>query len=79
MGENVEIGTWLLQQAPVIVVMGIVIYWLAKRLEKAQEEKDVLSRDVVKLTTLWQEQSDNGKDEEILRLLSEIKSIVERR
>ncbi|PZR18858.1 MAG: hypothetical protein DI539_16090 [Flavobacterium psychrophilum] len=74
--ENLEIGTWLLQQAPVVVVMGIVIWWLAKRLEKAQDEKDVLSRDVVKISVLWQEQSDNGKDEEIIKLLTEIKTIV---
>ncbi|PZR04732.1 MAG: hypothetical protein DI539_25370 [Flavobacterium psychrophilum] len=73
---NLEIGTWLLQQAPVIVVMGIVIWWLAKRLEKAQDEKDVLSKDVVKLTTIWEEKANDGKDEEILRLLTEIKTIV---
>lgn len=76
--ENIEIGTWLLQQAPVIVVMGVVIWWLAKRLVTADEQKDTLSRDVVKLTTIWEEkyQNENDKRDEILKLLTEIKHIV---
>lgn len=70
--------TWLVQQAPVIVVLGIVVYWLAKRLEKAQDEKDVLSKDVVCLTAIWEEKyKDNSeKDNEIIKLLTEIKTIV---
>jgi cytochrome c-type biogenesis protein CcmH/NrfF len=76
MTENLEIGNWLLQQSPVIIVMGIVIWWLAKRLEKAQDEKDVLSRDVIKITTLWEEKASDSKDEEIIKLLTEIKGIV---
>ena len=73
--QNIEIGQWLLQQAPVVVVMGVVIWWLAKRLEKCSDEKDILSKDVVKLTTLWEEKSDSHKDE-IITLLREIKDIV---
>lgn len=78
--ENIEIGKWLLQQAPVVVVMGVVIWWLAKRLMKAEEEKDTLSRDVVKLTTIWEEkyEHNNGKEEQIIQLLTEIKTIVSR-
>ena len=73
-----EITTWLLQQAPVVAVMGIVIYWLAKRLEKAQDDKDLLSKDVVKLTTIWEEkyQNESNKEEKIITLLTEIKTIV---
>lgn len=76
--ESTEMWTWLVQQAPVIVVLGIVVYWLAKRLEKAQDEKDILSQDVVKLTTIWEEKykDDSGKDGEIIKLLTEIKTIV---
>ncbi|MGQ2984863.1 hypothetical protein [Flavobacterium sp.] len=73
-----EVTTWLLQQAPVVAVMGIVIYWLAKRLEKAQDDKDTLSKDVVKITALWEEkyQKESNKDEKIIELLTEIKTLV---
>ena len=79
--ESTNIWEWLIQQSPVIVVMGIVIYWLSKRLVKSEEMKDVLSRDVVKLTTIWEEkyQNESGNKDEILRLLNEIKIIVSTR
>jgi len=78
MDSNIEIGSWLLQQAPVIVVMGVVIWWLAKRLVKAEDEKDLLSKDVIKISTLWESKADkmDGSKEEILKLLAEIKQIV---
>lgn len=81
--------SWLVQQAPVIVVMGAAIYWLAKKLNKTESDKDELAKDVIKLTTLWEEKSDkldlkNEKNDErnlklteqILELLREIKIIV---
>jgi len=73
-----DLWTWLAQQAPVIVVMGIVIYWLAGRLVKSEDQKDTLSRDVVKLTTLFEERVDKGSEREsqIIQLLNEIKTIV---
>ena len=84
-----EILSWLVQQAPVIVVMGAAIYWLAKKLNKAETDKDDLAKDVIKLTTLWEEKSDkldakNEKTDErnlklteqILELLREIKILV---
>jgi len=46
--------SWLLDQAPVIAVMGVVIWWLAKRLTKAEDEKNELAANVIKLTTLWE-------------------------
>jgi hypothetical protein len=62
---------------------------LADRLKKAENDKDELAKDVIKLTTLWEEKSDkldvkseklgekNTKvNEEILVLLREIKMIV---
>ena len=78
MDSNIEIGSWLLQQAPVIVVMGVVIWWLAKRLVKSEDEKDLLSKDVIKISTLWESKADkmDGSKEEILKLLAEIKQIV---
>lgn len=78
--EGVNIGAWLLEQAPVIVVMGVVIWWLAKRLVKSESDKDEMSKDVIKITTLW-EMKANKMDEdekttkkEILILLQEIKT-----
>jgi|AntDeeMinimDraft_6_1070357.scaffolds.fasta_scaffold06998_2 hypothetical protein len=89
---DVNIINWLLQQAPVVVVMGAAIYWLADRLKKAENDKDELAKDVIKLTTLWEEKSDkldvrneklgekNTKvNEEILVLLRQIKMIVTER
>ena len=77
-----SISSWLFEQAPVIVVLGIVIWWLAKRLTKAEDEKDKLSASVIKLTTLWEtkatelgQESDEAKQfrKEALDLLKEIK------
>ena len=72
--------SWLVQQAPVVVIMGIVIWWLARRLEKAEDDKDTLSKDVVKVTVLWEEKAskDGTKNDEIIKLLTEIKTIVSR-
>jgi len=78
----VEIGAWLIEQAPVIVLMGVVIYWLANRLNKSETEKDELSKDVIKVATLWEEKSDKIGDasektkEQILELLRDIKMLV---
>jgi predicted nucleic acid-binding Zn-ribbon protein len=80
--ENINIWNWLIQQAPVVIVMGIVIWWLAKRLEKAEDEKDLLSKDVIKISTLWEAKADKMDEEDkstkqqILSLLTEIKEIV---
>lgn len=77
-----DIAVWLLEQAPVIVVMGAVIYWLQGKLNKAEEDKDSLAKDVIKLTTLWEEKSSeidqNGikAKEQILELLRDIKTLV---
>lgn len=49
---------WLLQQAPVVVVMGAAIYWLTKRLSKAEKDKTDLAKEVIKLTVLWEEKGD---------------------
>ncbi len=78
--EGVNVGSWLLEQAPVIVVMGIVIWWLAKRLVKSESEKDEMAKEVIKITTLWElkankmDEEDKTTKKEILSLLQEIKS-----
>jgi len=79
---GVEIGMWLLEQAPVIVLMGVVIVWLARKLSKSEKEKDELSKDVIKLATLWEEKSDkldehaDKSKEQILEFLRDIKMLV---
>ena len=78
--EGANIGGWLLEQAPVIVVMGVVIWWLAKRLVKSESEKDEMSKEVIKITTLWElkankmDEEDKTTKKEILTLLQKIKS-----
>ena len=78
--EGANVGGWLLEQAPVIVVMGVVIWWLAKRLVKSESEKDEMSKEVIKITTLWElkankmDEEDKTTKKEILSLLQEIKS-----
>jgi len=73
---------WLLEQAPVIVVMGVAIWWLAKRLVKSEDEKDNLANSVIKLTTLWEAKaSELGEDdkhfkEDVLFSLKEIKLLL---
>ena len=84
MMEMEAIVTWLIQQAPVVAVLGAVVWWLSKRLVKAEEQKDKMAEDVIKLTTLWQskgeELGDGGveKHREILRVLNEIRILVQK-
>jgi hypothetical protein len=74
--------TWLLQQAPVVVVMGVVIWWLAKQLLKKDKMVTELSKEVIKLTTLWEQKSEQLADDtseghgEVLRLLKEIRNLL---
>lgn len=71
---------WLLQQAPVIVVMGTVIWWLQKRLTKRELELKKVSEKTIELATKWELKADthgekNRKShEEIMKELIKIKS-----
>jgi len=82
-----DISTFLSQQIPVVVVMGLVIYWLQKRLDKKEDViklKDEqlldLSKDVIKVATLWEENKKDPSNKEfqdkVLDLLTEVKDIV---
>ena len=77
-----ELTSWLFEQLGTIVVMGVVIWWLQKRLVKAEDEKDKLSQDVIKLTTLWESKANSLNEgdkefkEKMLILLSEIKGLI---
>ena len=78
----IEIGAWLIEQAPVIVVMGLVIYWLVQRLNKLEKEKEDMARDVIRVATMWEEKSDRLESnnekfkEQILEMLRDIKMLV---
>ena len=73
-----SLGTWLLDQAGLVVIMGVVIYWLAKRYEKAEQDKSDLAKEVIKLTVAYETKldSDKEKDNEIKALLTEIRDTV---
>jgi len=80
-----EISKWLLEQIGMVVVMGLAIWWLARRLVQAEKEKDKLSQDVIKLTTMWESKASSMTDELeedkkrkdlIIALLSEIKGML---
>lgn len=80
-----EISKWLLEQIGMVVVMGLAIWWLARRLVQAEKEKDKLSQDVIKLTTMWESKASSMTDELeedkkrkdlIIGLLSEIKGML---
>jgi hypothetical protein len=58
MGNEASILQWLLQQAPVIGVMGLVIWWLAARFTKKDTELQDLSKEVMRLVALWEAKSD---------------------
>tara|TARA_R110001632_G_scaffold67464_1_gene158442 strand:+ start:1373 stop:1618 length:246 start_codon:yes stop_codon:yes gene_type:complete len=78
-----DISSWIFEQVPVIIVMGVVIYWLAKQLIVINKQKDQLSKEVIKITTLWEIKADKigVKDKEfkkeVIELLNKIKFICE--
>jgi|MDSV01.1.fsa_nt_gb hypothetical protein len=82
MAANGEIANWLMQQAGVVVVMGAVIWWLAKAYKEEKKRNRNLSDKVVELCTLWEynagkkKQVETRKDNQIIALLNEIKDLI---
>lgn len=80
--ELIEVFNWLKIQAPVIVVMGIVIWWLAKQLVKSQTKNETLTENVIKIATLWEAKSQSLSEDdkefkkEIYEKLNEIATIL---
>lgn len=76
-----EIFNILLKQAPLVIFMGAAIWWLVRQLVKVDGEKQRLTQDVVKLTTLWEEktskmgESDKEFKIEVLKVLTEIRTL----
>lgn len=79
---NSEIMNWVMQQAGVVVVMGAVIWWLAKAYKEEKKRNRSLSDRVVELCTLWEynagkkKQVETKKNNEIISLLNEIKNLI---
>ncbi len=75
----------LLKQAPVIVVMGVVIWWLQKRYMAKDIQLEKLSVGFIEISTKWHDwlqkglQGNSEDCKEIIKKLDEIKHIVENR
>lgn len=50
---------WLFEQLGMVVVLGVSVFWLAKKLIKTEEEKDKLSEKVIELATKWEIEAKN--------------------
>lgn len=85
MEQTFDISSFLSQQIPVVVVMGIVIYWLQKRYTAKDEQLEKLANGFIEVSTKWHDwiqaghNSNKAEAEKILEKLEEIKEIVEKR
>jgi hypothetical protein len=77
---DANIGSWLIEQAGLVVVMGVVIWWLAKRYEKVEDEKGELAKEVIKLMVNVENKMDGDKNEngEIKAMLHKIIDLVQK-
>ena len=79
---TMDIWSWLVQQLPVVVVMGIVIYIQRRDYVKERDRNNELSDKVVELTTIWerkvaeQEQQYKGKEDEVKGALGKIEILL---
>lgn len=82
-GSESTIWQWLIEQAPVVLVLGIVIYWLAKRYTEKDKQLETLAKDFIQLSVKWHDWLEKGltanKDDaqKILEKLDEIKDIID--
>lgn len=79
---NVDLWQWVIQQAPVIVVMGVVIWWLSKRYSDKDKQLESLAKDFIQLSVKWHDWLEKGltanKDDaqKIIEKLDEIHDII---
>lgn len=73
-----NLSGWLIEQIPVVVVMGVVIWWLARKLDKVEDQRNALSESFMKLTTLYESRVNKNDDmsEDIIEKLEEIVNIL---
>lgn len=71
---------YLIQQGPVIVLMGLALYWVIKRLEKKEIEMNDMSKEFIKVISDYQTiaNRDLETDREIREILKEIRDYVRR-
>lgn len=70
--------SWLTQQGPSVVIFGVMVWWLARRLEKVEAERNNLAESLIKLTAMYEAKVDknDGSDKEIIEKLGEILNIL---
>ena len=70
----------LIENSLIFGIMGIIIWWHARRYEKAEDDKSELAKEVIKLTVAYETKldSDKEKDAEIKSILIEIRESVRR-
>lgn len=75
---NSGLSAWLVEQVPVIVVMGVVIWWLARKLDKVEGQRNGLSESFMKLTTLYESRVNKNDElsEDIIKKLDEIIGLI---
>lgn len=68
----------LVENSLIFAIMGVIIWWLAKRYEKAENDKSDLAKEVIKLTVAYETKldTDKEKDAEIKSILIEIRESV---
>ena len=68
----------LIENSLIFAIMGVIIWWLAKRYEKAENDKSDLAKEVIKLTVAYETKldTDKEKDAEIKSILIEIRESV---
>lgn len=77
---DANIGSWLIEQAGLVVVMGVVIYVLYKRYDKVEEEKSELAKEVIKLMINVENKMDGNKSDnaDIKNRLDKIIELVQK-
>lgn len=85
MEPTFDIASFLSQQIPVVVVLGIVIYWLQKRYVAKDLQLEKLANGFIEVSTKWHDwiqtghNSNKAEAERIMEKLEEIKEIIEKR
>lgn len=75
---SINMGEWLLQQSPVIVVMGVAIWWLAKQLMRKEAQLEQISEKAIQLATKWEEKAEHigDKNKESHQLIMDTQKII---
>ncbi len=78
--ESIVLINALLEKGIVFLIMGVIIWWLARRYEKAENDKSELAKDVIKLTVAVESKLDSEKerDAEIKVILLDIREEVKK-